>query len=260
MAMAAEGGQRYELGRLILDYLRTFMWPLVIVGFAIFYFEDVVELIKGREVKILGVEIGPAVAQLQETTEQELADLQALVAELKANYRRELEAVAGRAEAEVPETPVSEATREAAQAVETKLSSLRANLDREAQALREMTSQQALPQQTALSPRPDQTALLPTPAPARADEAAAFERAGFGAILERRLDDAVQAFERARAIWPDYHNVAEIADYLAGVKAAEAPLDAAGWAAIDRAILTRYSWGMPADLRDAFRARIAAAS
>jgi hypothetical protein len=30
--MAAEGGQRYELGRLILDYLRTFMWPVVIVA------------------------------------------------------------------------------------------------------------------------------------------------------------------------------------------------------------------------------------
>ena len=33
--MAAEGGQRYELGRLILDYLRTFMWPVIVVGLAI---------------------------------------------------------------------------------------------------------------------------------------------------------------------------------------------------------------------------------
>ncbi|MGH6900883.1 MAG: hypothetical protein ACREJ5_30745 [Geminicoccaceae bacterium] len=90
--MAAEGGQRYELERLILDYLKTFLWPVVIVAFAIFYFEDVVELIKGREVKVVGVEVGPAVAQLQEATAQELADLQALVEELRANYRRELEA------------------------------------------------------------------------------------------------------------------------------------------------------------------------
>jgi hypothetical protein len=257
--MAAEGGQRYELGRLILDYLRTFMWPIVIVAFALFYFKDVVELIKGREVKVLGVEIGPAVAQLQETTEQELTDLQALVADLRANYRRELEAANTRGEVEgAVAAPVSEETQEAAQAVETKLSSLRANLDREAQALREVAVQQALPQQTALPPGPVQ--ITPLQPAARADEAAAFEQAGFEAILDRRLDDAIAAFEQAREAWPDYHKVAEIAAYLARAKATEAPLDAATWAAVDRTILTKYSWGMPANLRDAFRARISASS
>ena len=253
----ADGGQRYELGRLILDYLRTFMWPVVIVAFALFYFEDVVELIKGREVKVLGVEIGPAVAQLQETTEQELADLQALVADLEANFQRELEVAGARqpsSEAS-PEAAVSEETREAARAVETKLSSLRANLDRETQALREVTGQQALPQQTARPP-PAQSEL--SRAATHADETAAFEQAGFQAILDRRLDEAIEAFERARAAWPDYHNVDEIAAYLTRVRATGEPLDAAAWAAIDRTILTRYSWGMPAHLRDAFRARVTA--
>jgi hypothetical protein len=256
-AMAAEGGQRYELGRLILDYLRTFMWPVVVVAFALFYFDVLVELIKGREVKVLGVEIGPAVAQLQETTEQELADLQALVAELKANYRRELEAAAAtRPSSEsTPAPEVSEATRQAAQAVETKLSSLRANLDREAQALRQATAQQALPPPMALPPAPAESALPTVPAP-RAADAAAFERAGFEAILEHRLDDAIAAFESARAAWPDFHNVDEIAAYLSKVRASGEPLDAAGWAAVDRTILTRYSWGMPADLRDALRTRV----
>jgi hypothetical protein len=87
-----------------------------------------------------------------------------------------------------------------------------------------------------------------------------LEQAGFEAILDRRLDDAIAAFERAREVWPDYHNVAEIAAYLARTKATEAPLDAADWAAVDRAILTRYSWGMPAHLRDAFRDAIGASS
>ena len=229
----AEGGQRYELGRLVLDYVRTFMWPVVIVALAIFYFEDVMELIKGREVKVLGVEIGPAVAQLQETTEQELADLQALVAELEANFRRELEAAGARQPSSdaSPEAVVSEETRESARAVETKLSSLRANLDREAQALREVTAQQALPQQTAPPPA-SPASTTPTVAATRAEEAATFEQAGFEAILDRRLDDAIEAFERARSIWPDYHNVDEIAAYLGRVKATEAPLDAARWAAM----------------------------
>ncbi|MGH6901096.1 MAG: hypothetical protein ACREJ5_31845 [Geminicoccaceae bacterium] len=82
-----------------------------------------------------------------------------------------------------------------------------------------MTAQQALPQPTAPPPGPVQTTPLATVARARADEAAAFERAGFEAILERRLDDAIAAFESARAVSPDDHNVDEIAAYLARVKA-----------------------------------------
>jgi hypothetical protein len=256
--MAADGGQRYELGRLILDYLRTFMWPMVVVAFGIFYWDDLRELVKGREVNIFGAEIGPAVAQLQERTEQELVDLQALVADLKTSYRRELEAaLAGqRSPSALAEAPVSEQTREAAQAVEAKLSSLRANLDRETQALREVSVQQALPQQPALPG----DALQPAPPPgARADQAAEFERAGFQAILDRRLDEAIAAFESSREVWPDYHNVAEIAAYLAQVKSTTDALDDSDWAAIDRTILTRYSWGMPAQLRDSFRARVTAA-
>lgn len=254
--MAADGGQRYELGRLILDYLRTFMWPVIVIALAIFYFEDLMEVVKGREVKVLGVEIGPAVAQLQETTEQELADLQALVAELEANFRRELEAAAGDEAAAPAETVVSEQTQEAAQAVETKLSSLRANLDREAQALRDAAIQQALPPQAALPQSPVQMAPAPGLPSARAEQAARFERAGFEAILDRRLDDAISAFESAREAWPEYHNVDESADYLARMRANQAPLDAADWAEIDRTMLTRYSWGMPADLRDTFRTRL----
>jgi len=256
--MAADGGQRYELGRLILDYLRTFMWPVIVIALAIFYFEDLMEVVKGREVKVLGVEIGPAVAQLQETTEQELADLQALVAELEANFRRELEAAGGDEAAAPAETAVSEQTQEAAQAVETKLSSLRANLDREAQALREAAIQQALPPQVALPQSPVQMAPAPSLPSARAEQAARFERAGFEAILDRRLDDAISAFESAREAWPEYHNIDEIADYLARMRANPAPLDAADWAEIDRTMLTRYSWGMPADLRDTFRTRLTA--
>jgi hypothetical protein len=258
--MAADGGQRYELGRLILDYVRTFMWPLIVIALATFYFEDLMEVVKGREVNIFGLEIGPAVARLQETTEQELADLQALVAELKANYRRELEA-AGRSGAGAPtEAIVSEQTREAAQAVETKLSSLRANLGREAQALREAAIQQALPQQAQLPQSPVQMQPAPALPTGRAEEATRFERAGFEAILERRFDDALRAFESAREVWPEYHNVAEIADYLARMGATQAPLDAADWATLERTLLTSYSWGMPADLRNTFRTRVTASN
>ena len=97
----------------------------------------------------------------------------------------------------------------------------------------------------------------PPPSASRAVQAEAWERAGFDAISARHLEDAIQAFASAREVWPDYHMVAEIADYLR-TKAPEASLDAADWTAIDREILEKYSWKMPEDLRDGFRARVTA--
>ena len=104
--------------------------------------------------------------------------------------------------------------------------------------------------------------MQPAPArpTARAEEAARFERAGFEAILERRFDDALRAFESAREVWPEYHNVPEIADYLARMRPNRAPLDPADWAALERTLLTTYSWGMPAALRDTFRTRLTASN
>jgi hypothetical protein len=49
--------------------------------------------------------------------------------------------------------------------------------------------------------------------------------------------------------------VAESAAYRARMGANQASLDAADWAALERTLLTWYSWGMPPDLREAFRAR-----
>lgn len=258
--MAEEGERSYLLGRLILDYIRTFMWPAVLLLAAVIYQDDLMGILKGREFKAFGVEIGPAVEQIQQveaTAQQELADIAALVETLRASYERELAAVQdgtqprGAEPAEPSAQP--EAAARVAEDIDLKISSLRENLDREVQQIQQTASRAPLPQQE----RQQRTAAPAGPASAtRGERAAAFERAGFEAILDRDFEAALKAFTEARKTWSTYHNVAEIQRHLAKLEKQGTPLDAAKWAAIDRTILTEFSWGMPPDLRERFRANV----
>lgn len=256
--MAMDETHGYPLGRLILDYLRSFMWPGVLLLIALFYWEDIFGVIKDRQVNILGVEIGPTVERLQQveaTTQQELQDVAALVETLKANYENELQAAIaalhnGNGAAASEAAAASDSVTAVAGDIDAKLSRLRENLDREVQ---QIQAQATRAPQTAQQPSAQQTAES-TP-DSRAARVAAFERAGFEAILARDFDAALENFTEARKTWSDYHNVAEIQRRLAQLKKKGGAPDPAKWAEIDRAILTEFSWGMPSDLRAQFRER-----
>lgn len=263
--MAQEGERSYVLGRLILDYIRTFMWPGVVLLAVVIYQEDLMGILKGREFKAFGVEVGPAVEQIQQveaTTQQELADIAALVETLQASYERELAAVRDEiqtGDGQSAEPPAqSEAVTRVAEDIDLKINSLRENLDREVQQIQQTATRAPLPQQQQIEPTQQQPTAAPAePAPTtRGEQAAAFERAGFEAILDRDFEAALEAFSEARRTWSTYHNVAEIQRHLAKLKKKGTPIDEAKWAAIDRAILTEFSWGMPPDLRERFRVRV----
>ena len=66
-------------------------------------------------------------------------------------------------------------------------------------------------------------------------------------------------FDEARRIWPEFHNVSEISRALRKRRDALATRDAEQWAELYRDILTHYSWGLPSDLRAAFRGKAAQA-
>lgn len=258
--MALDETHGYPLGRLILDYLRSFMWPGVLLLIALFYWEDIFGVIKDRQVNILGVEIGPTVERIQQveaTTQQELQDVAALVETLKANYETELQsaiAALSNGGATAAETvAVPDTVTAVADDIDAKLSSLRENLDREVQQIQAQATR--APQ---AAQRPPAQAATEAAADSRAARVAAFERAGFEAILARDFEAALENFTEARKTWSDYHNVAEIQRRLAQLKKKGGAPDAAKWAEIDRAILTEFSWGMPSDLRAQFREQIAA--
>jgi len=141
----------------------------------------------------------------------------------------------------------AEAAPELRADIETKLQSLESNLSREI--ARVQVEQQALQ-----AAPPAQRQITVEAEGNRASRAAAAERRGFEALLDREVRTALQAFEEARAIWPDYHNVAEIARLLDRQREQLDSPDSPAWPQLYREILTRYSWGLPEDIRAEIRA------
>ncbi|WP_282610383.1 hypothetical protein [Pelagibius sp. Alg239-R121] len=232
--MASEAGDRYALGRLILDYLRTFMWPAIAFAVVILFQDDVRKILESREVELAGVvRIGPQIEQLEKQANEEIADIRAL---LQAQQAGEGEAA-------------PEVTEQVTADIENKLAKLSRNLTREVEQI----------QRTAPA-----TAQTQAPAPAvaaatRVQKVSGMERRGFEALLERDVGGALQAFGEAFEAWPDYHNVSEIQKLLKKHKSDLSDPGSPAWEMVYRIILADLSWGLPSDLRPEFR-KLAAAS
>lgn len=79
---------------------------------------------------------------------------------------------------------------------------------------------------------------------------------GGGDLSGRRPQERRRAERRtgeARRIWPEYHNVAEIGRALRKREDRLRDPESPGWQQLYREIITRYSWGLPEDLRKAIR-------
>ena len=217
----------YVLGRLVLDYIRAFMWPLVAVVIVLVYQNDVRTLIFEREIDVFGVRIGAKVEQIESQTQAEIADIRLLLEAQRASDS-------------------NGSNPEIAEDIEAKLSTLERNITRE---VSEIQTQQA----QRIAPARQQTALPPARQESRATLAAAAERRGFEALIDHDIERAIQAFDEARSIWPEYHNVAEIGRALRKREDKLRDPDGPGWQQLYREIITRYSWGLPEDLRKAIR-------
>lgn len=227
--MAADNPERFPLGRLILDYLRTFLWPMVVLVVILVYRDDVRTILNTREVKVAGVfELGQQVAQIEEQTSEELADIGSLLEALRSRSGAEAEAV------------VSD--------IESKLSKVERNLNQQVGRI-QSASQQQVQAPVRSPPEP------PMSATAAGQSAAELERQGFQALLDKDLPAAAEAFAAAFKRWPDYHNVDEINKLLRGHARGAAQLDETTWSKLYRTILTDLSWGMPKGLRPEFRKR-----
>jgi hypothetical protein len=228
--MTDGSGKDYALGRLILDYIKAFMWPAVAVVVVVIYQDDVREILKEREVDIFGLRIGEKVEQIESQAMAEIQDIRLLL------------------EAQQAETAAADGTDpQLAADIEAKLASLERNLSREISQVQ--SEQQAL----RTAPATERTTAVEAGA-SRAERAAAAERRGFEAVIERDLDAAIAAFDEARRIWPEYHNVAEIGRALRRWRDRLENPESSAWPQFYREILTRYSWGLPEDLRTEIRA------
>lgn len=208
--------QRYALGRLILDYVRTFLWPAVVLVVVLVYQDDVRKILQEREVDIFGLRIGEKVQEIETRALAEIGDIRTLLEEQQTR-------LPGSADPLITD-------------IEVKLTSLERNLSRE---IATVQAPKARETRQVAGVEPDD----------RAARVAEAERRGFQALVDRDVRTALHAFNQAREIWPDYHNVAEISQMLHQWRNRLSDADSKDWPKLYREILTQYSWGLPKELR-----------
>jgi hypothetical protein len=231
--MTTERADSYALGRLILDYMRTFMWPALVLILLFGYGDRIWDLLDNREFELAGVlKLGQQVSQIKENTNEELDDIRALLAAVQDGG--------------------GGSTAKIVKDIEAKLGKVEGNLDREVSQIQSAgadTRSRARSVQKSLKPS-DQIG-----ASALAD-AQRQERLGFEALLKRDVDAARKAFGAAFERYPEYHNVKEIRSILNSNRAALANPRSPEWDKLHQRILADLSWGMPAELRPRFRSLV----
>ena len=79
-----------DLARLILDYLKVLLWPLVLLFALLFYGDQIVEILETRNVNAFGVSISGDLNSLSENYEQEISSLKKQIAELESDNKDQL--------------------------------------------------------------------------------------------------------------------------------------------------------------------------
>jgi hypothetical protein len=212
--------------RLILDYVKVMMWPLIFLGIFLTSRQELLDIVSNREVDAFGLRIGERVTEVQANASTELEEITRMIQELRDD--------------DVAEPAVAEQ-------IAARVDSLSRNLERDITQISE-----------AAAPRRLLTPASASSAERRGVLAANSEARGFNALLRMDLDGAVDAFSEAEEAWPEYHNVAEIHRLLVTIREeAGAASNETGteqlWKELYTTLLTSYSWGMSADIRQRMR-------
>ncbi len=203
-------------GRLVLEYIRTLIWPILVGVAVVFFSSDISTLLREREIQIGDLKFGSRIEEISEITTEELEEIRQSVAELIAR-------------SEDPEI------RQAAEKIDQRLENLAANLDEEVDELREDVLE-------------TQAGGVEEHSQSEEDDASRLEEEGFAYLAERDLEGALTSFKGARDAWPEYHNVSEIYRLLnsreSDLKEGSEEARQQAWEDVLRKILEEYSWGM----------------
>jgi hypothetical protein len=217
---------------LVLEYLKVLISiPALLLLFLVMFGSDVHVLLRdNREMEIAGLfKLGAKTDTLVMNTREELSDMRQRMEEIKKLL-------------DSAPPALQEKGQELLKKTTDKISAIEANIVREKEAI-DRTIQQAQ------SASPDGSTGRKIPA------VAVYEQQGFEAILRRDIDAAIKAFQQARNEQADYHNVEEIGRLLQQEQG-RIQSDAAHWKKVVDIILTKYSWGMPEDIRRQMRASV----
>ncbi len=216
----------------ILEVIKTFLWPALIVAGVIWLGDDLKQILNTRQVKIGGIiEVGDKVSNLQSTLQDELLVQKDFLTKIVSNA-----ADAGK---------VKQVANEALSNIENAEKGVNKEIK---------NIQQTIPQ--AASQEPAHPTGEPAPRAANGktpNTAKGWEALGFDELVARDADSAIAAFSEAEKIWPDYHNVAEIRQLLVRDREKLGAKNDANWKALYQKVLGEFSWGMPAEARQKMR-------
>src|SRR3546814_17366014 len=78
MTVESSGGN-YDLGRLVLDYIKAFLWPVVALAVVGIYQDDVRKILSEREVDIFGLRLGEKAEHIESQAMSRLEDTRPLL-------------------------------------------------------------------------------------------------------------------------------------------------------------------------------------
>lgn len=220
---------------LLLEAVRILIWPCMVAFGLILYSDTVVEILTTRKVRIGDLEIGDKVSSLEEALQSQLQGQVYYLNEIKDNKNNAL----------VVEKYVSLAMNSIESArvgVKNAVKTIQDDLPQGsgAQVVREYNSSEKGVERVPVGSN-------------RSVQAKAWETVGFKYVLDKDVDNAIKYFSQAEAVWPEYHNVAELKKLLSNSKKELEQKQSARWNEIYKIILSRYSWGMPTDMLKAMQ-------
>lgn len=213
---------------LILEVIKIFIWPLLIVVGAVWLGDDFKDILKSRTFKIGGVlEVGERVSVLQNALQDELLSQKDALNKILTNSS--------------DPAKVHEFAAEALNRIEQ----AQRGVTKDIQTIRQ-TIPEALPAESRQLSIPPAQREADTENPRTAKD---WETLGFKHLLAWEVEPSIRAFSEAEKIWPDYHNVAEIRQLLVRNKEALGASVNPRWKEVCQTILKEYAWGMPPEVR-----------
>lgn len=205
---------------LILEIVKILLWPVIIIVAVLWFGNDVKDMLKNRSFKIGLVEVGDRINNLEGSMQEELI--------LQKDY---LNLVLENA---TDSTKVREITNQAL----LNLEGAQVGIKKEIQNINNVVPELA---QT--------TPEIKSQSSNQAVSAKDWEIKGFDGILERDIDEVINAFTEAEKARPDYHNVSEIRRLFIKNRDLLTDPTSDNWKTVYKKILEKYSWGMPANAR-----------
>jgi len=216
----------------ILEAIRIFIWPALVVLAVLWLGTDLKEILKSRTWKIGIIEVGDRVSNLGNTLQDELLMQKDYLDQILSNP-----------------ADTDKVKEYATRAIES-IENAQKGINKEIQNIK-----QAIPRRAAAEPvqeAPEKGTSEREPSTAKE-----WENLGFKYLLARDGQAAIDAFSQAEKIWPDYHNVSEIRRLLVQNRTSLEQTNSPKWKNVYEEVINQFSWGMPSEVRQQMQEYIA---